>query len=97
MKSFSKGGKSAGSRQTVTRAIAKVLTARLHTEGSTPSPTISKPLLITTYAIYSCINWSIWQYKYNGNNPRVFPLFSYIWLYLRIGKELANRCINDNN
>lgn len=45
---------------------------------------------ITAFALARLIAWEIWEHDFNlTHNPISYPIFSVLWLYCRIGKELT--------
>ena len=55
---------------------------------------------ITAFTLGKLIAWEIWEHDFNLTyNPVNYPIFSVLWLYFRIGKELTikikNGKIND--
>lgn len=45
---------------------------------------------ITAFALARLIAWEIWEHDFNlTSNPISYPIFSVLWLYCRIGKELT--------
>ena len=45
---------------------------------------------LTILAITRLVKWEIWEHDVNlGYNPIDYPIFSILWLYYSIGKELT--------
>ena len=45
---------------------------------------------ITAFALARLVAWEIWEHDFNLTyNPISYPIFSILWLYFRIGKELT--------
>jgi len=45
---------------------------------------------ITAFALARLVAWEIWEHDFNlAYNPINYPIFSVLWLYCRIGKELT--------
>lgn len=45
---------------------------------------------ITAFAITRLVGYETWEHNFNITyNPILYPIFSILWLYFRIGKELT--------